>query len=103
MKKRDTFEKGLSDFSPLGENCVTKASRRLCSFSSFPPNSNCVYVERGGRKEKKERKGKKNSLSVLLTEECAKERSTRGCFISLILDTALTAIVSRGNRFVTKK
>ena len=51
MKKRDTFEKGLSDFSPLGENCVTKASRRLCSFSSFPPNSNCVYVERGGRKE----------------------------------------------------
>lgn len=36
-------------------------------------------------------------------EECIEPRSTRGCSTSLILGIPLTAVVSRGNRFVTKK
>lgn len=71
MKKRDTFEKGLSDFSPLGENCVTKASRRLCSFSSFPPKSNIAYTW-GGEGEKRRRKGKERKKKKFF------ERSPRG-------------------------
>lgn len=71
---------------------------------AFPPS---VFLQsriacRGGRKKEGEKK-EKNSSSVLFTEECMEERSTRGCSISLILGIPLTAIVSRGNRFVTKK